>query len=578
MGNLFKKLIAGVMVTALLITSFILPTSAAEIDSENAEIGSGFYYPDGPYGIIDGKDDRVESYDPRVVNVDLPSGARGTGFLVAKNIIITCRHCVGSDTDMKNLKVRTIQNKSYNVSVIAKGKFGEDGNSDHSEDWAILKADTTVCIDYFDISTSVSEDDWLTTTGFPGDRPYQTTESGKHYVGIVDGMLVNTLDVFPGQSGSPVYKTIKDQDYAVAIFSVGGGPYFDNSIIDRGWTNPKVNCATMIDDNIYEKVAAYRNHFTIKYSANGGTGSMSDSIIAIGSGNNLKKNNFQKEGYAFKGWFANRHSDNKWLYERTSNGKTEYAWKTEGNYSDWKKSLYKNGEFVSATSSVNNDIVDMYAQWEKCKYTVKYRANGGTGSMNDTTVLYGSPTPLRKNTFKRENYVFLGWAATRIANGKSETLYNTGWHTEAEAKAAEAKGEKWNLDLYNDEVKIARSTNVNNAVVYMDAQWEHQEYTVRYYSNGGHGKMDDTKVLYGEYTPLRKNAFRKGTRYTFVGWTATRIINGKQETLYNTGWYTEEEAKGKDWELKIYKDEAPVACSTPVHKGIVTMTAQWKAN
>ena len=55
--------------------------------------------------------------------------------------------------------------------------------------------------------------------------------------------------------------------------------------------------------------------------------------------------------------------------------------------------------------------------------------------------------------------------------------------------------------------------------------------------------MDDTKVLYGEYTPLRKNAFRKGTRYTFVGWTATRIINGKQETLYNNGWYTEEEAK-----------------------------------
>ena len=45
-------------------------------------------------------------------------------------------------------------------------------------------------------------------------------------------------------------------------------------------------------------------------------------------------------------------------------------------------------------------------------YSVEYNSNGGTGSMNDQSILTDVPTALSLNTFTKEEYIFSGWATS----------------------------------------------------------------------------------------------------------------------------------------------------------------------
>lgn len=53
----------------------------------------------------------------------------------------------------------------------------------------------------------------------------------------------------------------------------------------------------------------------------------------------------------------------------------------------------------------------MYVQWEPNTYTIKFDANGGSGSMNDQQITYGVKTPLTANAFTKKDYSFdgAGW-------------------------------------------------------------------------------------------------------------------------------------------------------------------------
>lgn len=49
------------------------------------------------------------------------------------------------------------------------------------------------------------------------------------------------------------------------------------------------------------------------------------------------------------------------------------------------------------------------AQWTANTYTVKFDANGGTGTMADQTLIYDKAEKLTKNTFTRKGYKFMYW-------------------------------------------------------------------------------------------------------------------------------------------------------------------------
>lgn len=104
--------------------------------------------------------------------------------------------------------------------------------------------------------------------------------------------------------------------------------------------------------------------YTIKYDANGGDGNvMSNTSICYGVNTKLSSNTYTKLDYRFVGWTAYRKSDNKWYY---TDGKGNSKWCLENKQPNgYSKAVYKDCSKVAKTSSVNGDIVTMYAQWEK---------------------------------------------------------------------------------------------------------------------------------------------------------------------------------------------------------------------
>lgn len=99
--------------------------------------------------------------------------------------------------------------------------------------------------------------------------------------------------------------------------------------------------------------------YTVLYDGNGGTGKMGNQTVTYGIATRLNKNQYQRNGYKFKGWNAYRESDKKWY--------TTDGWRSgkEIEEKGYRKFLYPNETTVSKSSPVDKDKVTMYAQWEK---------------------------------------------------------------------------------------------------------------------------------------------------------------------------------------------------------------------
>lgn len=106
--------------------------------------------------------------------------------------------------------------------------------------------------------------------------------------------------------------------------------------------------------------------FTIQYDKNGGSGSnMPNTTVVYGVSTKISLNTYQSpsDEKLFAGWYANRKSDNKWLYQNESG---KLGWYKEGSQpSGYTKSIYRDGVTVAHTSSVKNDTIVMYAYWIK---------------------------------------------------------------------------------------------------------------------------------------------------------------------------------------------------------------------
>jgi len=163
----------------------------------------------------------------------------------------------------------------------------------------------------------------------------------------------------------------------------------------------------MYQDDILDflkKIPAQKSKYTVKFNANGGE--------AAETKRSVKKNavvgtlpSATLKGYKLKGWYT----------------------KASG------------GTKISAKTKVTKNVT-YYAQWTANKYTIKFNANGGTGSMKSLSATYGKQVTLTANAFKRSGRTFAGWAKSKSAtavkyknkqkvknltsgNGKTVTLY-----------------------------------------------------------------------------------------------------------------------------------------------------------
>jgi len=220
-------------------------------------------------------------------------------------------------------------------------------------------------------------------------------------------------------------------------------------------------------------------YYTVKYNANGGSGTMADSSLAIGFWEKLEKNTFTKTGFVFNGW------------SKTPNGQPEYA--DEG--------------FVKNLSTIHNESVTLYAVWGAPNtYTVSYNANGGNGTMPPSVFTLGLIYTLSLNTFTRTGYTFEGWA------------------TEPDGTV-----------VFTDGQIASYLTTTAGETVYLYAVWKAITYTVIYDANGGNGTMVDSVFTYDDAQALRTNSFTQ-IGHVVIGWSTSTegsVEFANEETVIN---------------------------------------------
>lgn len=135
------------------------------------------------------------------------------------------------------------------------------------------------------------------------------------------------------------------------------------------------------------------------------------------------------------------------------------------------------------------------AQWAGNNYQVQYNANGGTGSMANTSHVYGISSNLRANSFSRSGYTFTGWNTREDGTGTA---------------------------LANN-ASISTLTATNNGIVQLYAQWGEATYTVIFNLNGGTVQSGDfsnmTCARNTNYTIPSGTIVANGL--TFLGWSTS---------------------------------------------------------
>ena len=277
--------------------------------------------------------------------------------------------------------------------------------------------------------------------------------------------------------------------------------------------------------------------YTVAYYANGGSGSTASSSHVYGTSKALTANGFTRTGYTFKGW-------------ATSSGSSTVT--------------YSNKQSVLNLSSVNGATVKLYAVWQAITYTVKYNANGGSGSRS-TSYGYTDTVSLSGSGFSRTGYSFQGWSKTTTGsvltapvsklsstNGATVNLYAiwkantykiqylsnygtgttaTSTHTYDIAKNLTANGfvrtgytfKNWycdSLEKYYTDKQSVKNVTSQSITLQFHAQWNENTYTVKYNANGGTGSRDPVTVRYTQNVSLSGSGFSR-TGYTFLGWSKT---------------------------------------------------------
>ena len=136
----------------------------------------------------------------------------------------------------------------------------------------------------------------------------------------------------------------------------------DKFIATYSWKGRKMQYIEIPDAKKYSALSPTATKYTIKYDANGGTGSMSKTVVSYGVKHSLRNNSFKRAGYTFEGWNAYRARDGKWIY---TNG-YDWKWYTEGyEPSGWTKKIFGNGASLYAEwSFVNGDTITAKAVWK----------------------------------------------------------------------------------------------------------------------------------------------------------------------------------------------------------------------
>lgn len=234
------------------------------------------------------------------------------------------------------------------------------------------------------------------------------------------------------------------------------------------------------------------NQFTVQFEKNADnvTGNMaSQTFKYAGTGNvSLNQNAFVRPGYRFLGW-------------------SETSGKQGVVYADQAK--FQGVTYYKGTEIKNNDIITLYAQWEKLpEITIDY-----TPFPEDlgTVTLNPAEGPSKEALSPQSIYTVSETGSpdhqVRGATAKpKDGCTFKGWYDQQENQCSK--------DL--SFVPQAGTDNLYQSGSYV-AVFEAQQYTLRFNANGGEGTMEDLTYTHGQDQSLTKCGFTRAG-YDFLGW------------------------------------------------------------
>ena len=255
------------------------------------------------------------------------------------------------------------------------------------------------------------------------------------------------------------------------------------------------NLATEGQVTLYAQWQANNYEVVFDKNATSATGSMENQEFTYDQQQALSTNSYTNAGYTFKGWATSQTGP----------------------------VVYTDGQEVSNLTTQANGQVTLYAVWEANKYQVVFDSNTGSGNMENQEFTYGQEQQLKANQFTKEGYTFKGWNTQ--ANGEGQA--------------------------YTDQASVSNLATEGQITLY--AQWQANNYTVKFDANGGQGTMQDQQFEYDKAQKLSANVFTK-ENYTFAGWATSQ--NGDV----------------------VYTDAKEVKNLTTANNGEVTLYAVWTEN
>ncbi len=202
---------------------------------------------------------------------------------------------------------------------------------------------------------------------------------------------------------------------------------------------------------------------------------------------------------------------------------------------------YTGGERIPVSAE---DIV-LYAVWEAASYTIRYDANGGSGSMAATAAVYDKEIALAKNTFTKTGCRFDGWS------------YTSGGGI-----------------AYADGANVKNLTDVRGGEITLYAVWSGAKTKVNFNFEGGTSGTAYCEVSYGNILPEGRLTAPYRYGYTFAGYYTSANKGGT--LVYNADMSLSESYRNAPWdsvaeEFELYAAWEPITYTVAFVNGTQTL-------
>lgn len=270
---------------------------------------------------------------------------------------------------------------------------------------------------------------------------------GPYYEFYVDGSLKSTDHV------PTVWNDITLATYTKTLTANSSGQFASTTVSGQWYRDG--NSGTPPKDLTISATVTLPNltTYTVTYGANGGSGTVANQTKIYGVPLTLASSGYTRDGYTLAGWTDQNTGTEYALgetYERngsalmyakwtpktytvsfnanggsgTQSSMTKYGGTaltlpssttftyTGKHITAWRLDSASGTSYALGGSYTTNSAATFYANWVYNTYSIKFNANGGTGTMANESMTYGTAKALTANTFTREGYRFLGWATS----------------------------------------------------------------------------------------------------------------------------------------------------------------------